>query len=353
MQVLLQKVSECTERLGLSDIHVHAGCPIYLRVNGQMALLSEDCAAADDVWAFAEHFMTSELKQRWLNEKSLDLGVEHDGCRYRANFYFESGQPAVALRKIEKRAPTLEELGMPPSVGPALAARHGLVLLTGATGAGKSTSLAAMVNHVLSTRAVHLLTIEDPVEFRFHSRRSLVSQREIGVDAVCFKSALRAAFREDPDLILIGEMRDVETISLALSAAETGHLVLATLHTSSCAGAVGRIVDAFPSGARDQVRTQLADGLQMVVNQRLLSRADGNGRVAAFEVLLANNAVRNLIRENKVHQLTGVIETAGSQGMISMRKALAALRAAGAVFDESPVDPDACRAADDRRGGTA
>lgn len=351
MQVLLQTISKCSGRSGLSDIHVHGGRPIHLRVDGRVVLLSEDRVAEDDVWAFAEHFMTSELKRRWLHEKSLDLGVEHDGCRYRANFYFESGRPAVALRKLESRVPTLEELGMPPSVGSALAAPHGLVLLTGATGAGKSTSLAAMVNHVLSTRAVHLLTIEDPVEFRFRSRRSLVSQREIGVDAVCFKSALRAAFREDPDLILIGEMRDLETISLALSAAETGHLVLATLHTSSCAGAVGRIVDAFPSGARNQVRAQLAGSLQLIVNQRLLRRA-GGGRVAAFEVLLANSAVRNLIRENKAHQLPGVMDTAGSQGMISMSRALAALRAAGAVLDKPPGDPNVHRSPDDRRERT-
>ena len=352
MQVLLKKISECAEQPGLSDIHVHGGRPIYLRVNGQMSPLSEDCVAADDVRAFAERFMTPELKQRWLNEKSLDLGVEHDGYRYRANFYFESGRPAMTLRKIEDLVPALDDLGMPSSVGSTLAASHGLVLLTGATGAGKSTSLAAMVNHVVSTRAVHLLTIEDPIEFRFDSRRSLVSQREIGVDAVCFKSALRAAFREDPDLILIGEMRDLETISLALSAAETGHLVLATLHTSSCAGAVSRIVDAFPSRSRDQARVRLAEGLRMVINQRLLRRADGNGRVAAFEVLLASSAVRNLIRENKTYQLPGVIDTAGSQGMVSMRKALETLRAAGVVADEPSAAPRIGQAAGGRFGGT-
>ncbi len=331
MRTLLQRVLECADRSGLSDIHLHSGCPIYLRVNGEMGLLSEELVTADEVWAFAEHCMTPELKQRWLDEKSLDFSVECGESRYRANFYFESKRPAAVLRKTENAAPTLKEIGMPPSVGEALTATHGLVLLTGATGSGKSTSLAAMVNHILDTRAVHVLTIEDPVEFRFRSRRSLISQREVGVDALCFVSALRAAFREDPNVILIGEMRDFETVSLALSAAETGHLVLATLHTASCTGAVSRIVDVFPIGSREQVRVQLADSLQMVVNQRLLRRADGNGRVAAFEVLLANDAVRNLIRENKVYQLPGVMDLARSQGMVPMHTALASLRVAGVI----------------------
>ena len=330
MQTLFQRISELADLPGLSDVHVHSGYPVYLRVNGEMGSQSSNVSSERDVWEFCEQCMSSELKKRWLEEKSLDLAVECGG-RYRANFYFESKRPAAVLRRIEDAVPTLEEVGVPSCVYKALAASHGLVLLTGATGCGKSTSLAAMVNQVLSTRAVHVLTIEDPIEFRFRSRRSLISQREIGVDAPCFASALRAAFREDPDVILIGEMRDFETISLALGAAETGHLVLATLHTSSCAGAVSRVVDVFPPGSREQARVQLANSLRMVVNQRLLPRVDGSGRVAAFEVLLANDAVHNLIRDNKVYQLPGVIDTARAQGMVSMRASLASLRAAGLI----------------------
>ena len=318
---------------------MHSGSRIYLRVHGEMVVLSSRMSTESEVWEFCEQCMTPELKSRWFREKSLDFGIKC-GERYRANFYFESRCPAVVLRRVGTAAPTFEKIGMPSCIRTILAAPHGLILLTGATGCGKSTSLAAMVNHVLSTRAVHVLTIEDPIEFRFRSQRSLISQREVGVDAPCFASALRAAFREDPDVILIGEMRDLETISLALTAAEAGHLVLATLHTSSCAGAVSRIVDAFPADSREQARVQLAGSLRMVVNQRLLPRIDQSGRVAAFEVLLANDAVHNLVRENKIHQLPGVIETARAQGMVSIRSSLMSLRAAG-VIDNKWVEDSA------------
>ncbi len=304
-----------------------------------MCLCAGDNVSTDELWQFAEHCMTPELKQRWLRERSIDFSIECGGCRYRANFYFESTRPAVALRRLAKVVPDIEELGMPPAIQAALAIGDGLILLTGATGAGKSTSMAAMANHVLDIRAVHLLTIEDPIEFFFQSRRSLVTQREVGTDVPSFSSALRAAFREDPDVILIGEMRDPETIALALTTAETGHLVLATLHTSSCAGAVTRIVDIFPPQSRDQVRVQLAESLRIVVNQRLLERVDGDGRVAAFEVLSATDAVRNLIRENKIHQLRNVMDTACAQGMLSMRRALESLCAAGTI-DKAQMDAE-------------
>ena len=343
MKGLQQAILECADYSGLSDIHIHSDCPVYLRVNGQMRIFSRNAVAADELWAFTEHYLTSELKRLWLNKKSIDLSIECGNCRYRANFYFESKQPAVVLRKIAKIAPQLQDLGVPSSVNRALATSHGLILLTGATGSGKSTSLAAMVNHILSTRAIHLLTIEDPIEFFFHSQRSLVSQREVGIDVLCFASALRAAFREDPDVILIGEMRDLETISLALTAAETGHLVLATLHTANCVGTVNRIVDAFPAGSRDQARTQLADSLQMVVGQRLLNRVDRSGRVAAFEVLLASDAVRNLIRSNKTHQLQSVMDTSHAQGMVSMRVALESLQSSGVIDDGYIICEDASK----------
>ena len=339
MQTLVERITELSDRSGLSDVHLHADHPVYLRVEGQIRPCSGASVSADELRRFAEHYMTPELKQRWLHEKSVDFSIECGGCRYRANFYFESAQPAAALRRLAKAVPNIEELGMPSAIGAALEAANGLILLTGATGSGKSTSLAAMVSRILDIRAVHLLTIEDPVEFFFRSRRSLVSQREVGTDAPSFSSALRAAFREDPDVILIGEMRDPETIGLALTTAETGHLVLATLHTSSCAGAVSRIVDVFPSRSRDQVRVQLAESLRIVINQRLLNRADGNGRVAAFEVLFATDAVRNLIRENKIYQLRNVMDTARAQGMLSMRGALMSLHAAGTI-DRAQLDAE-------------
>ena len=334
MQKLIEKITELSDRSGLSDVHLHGNHPVYLRSEGCMYRLSDDVVTADEIWHFAEYFMTPELKQRWLDEKSVDFSIQCENCRYRANFYFASAQPAAALRKLAVAAPNLEALGMPPVIKSALASANGLVLLTGATGSGKSTSLASMVDYILDIRAVHLITIEDPVEFFFQSRRSLVSQREVGSDAPSFSSALRASFREDPDVILIGEMRDPETIGLALTAAETGHLVLATLHTSSCVGAISRIIDVFSSEAKDQIRLQLAQSLRMVVNQRLLNRCDDGGRVAAFEVLFVTDATRNLIRENKGHQLHSLMDTSRAQGTTSMRAAIASLYTAGIIGKE-------------------
>ena len=339
MSALLQRVCEYAAHPDVSDIHLRSDNRIYLRIDGEIRPEPADCmVSADELYLFVEHCMSIELKQRWLNDRSLDLGIELGGYRCRANFYFELNRPAAVLRIVSDEVPTLKAVGMPAVISDVLVTHHGLVLMSGATGAGKSTSLAAMVRHILDTRTVHILTIEDPVEFRFNSRRSLISQREVGSDVPCFAAALRAAVREDPDVILIGEMRDLETIELALSAAETGHLVLATLHTASCDGAISRIVDVFPAAAREQVRIQLANSLRMVVNQRLLRRSDKCGRVAAFEVLLANDAVRNLIRENKAYQLPSVMDTACAQGMVSMRSALAALRAAGLIDAEAETE---------------
>ena len=331
MQHLKKRILRYADRQGLSDVHVHVGVPPALRVDGKITVLDESIVSLPEFRHFADRCLTAELLKQWHDDKCLDTDIECEGRRFRANFYFESGNPAVVLRRIRDEIPTLEELGFPDGIRRFLSSGQGLILVTGATGSGKSTSLAAMVDDLLSASSIHVITIEDPVEFRFKLRGSVVSQRQIGVDAHDFTSALYAALREDPDVILIGEMRDTATIELALMAAELGHLVMGTLHASDCVGAVARIVDAFPASSRDCTRTQLAAGLRLVISQRLLARRDQPGRVAAFEVLVATQAVRNLIRENKIVHLASVIETSQSEGMITMAASVQKLYAEGRI----------------------
>ena len=316
---------------GASDLHLSAGQPPLVRVDGEVEALDE--SPLDSDWVRSA-----------LAEVAPDTGpdaapdtAERDFCfelpnvgRFRVNAYRHHRGFGAAFRALPLEVSDMATLGMGQVFRRMADASHGLVLVTGATGSGKSTTLAALLDHINATRRQHILTIEDPIEFVHSSRRCLVTQRQVGRDTPSFAAALRAALREDPDVILIGEMRDLETIRLALTAAETGHLVLATLHTSSAPKTVDRIIDAFPGGERESVRALFAESLQAVVSQRLLPRI-GGGRVAAHEILVATPAVRNLIREHKVAQLQTAMQTSAAQGMTTFEQSLLRLAAEGAI----------------------
>jgi twitching motility protein PilT len=316
-----------------SDVHLSSGfCPA-IRVRGKIVPLEEYAPLTpqqtrDTVYSL----LNDDQRKRFESHKQLDLAYAVPGvARFRVNCFFQRGSVSAAFRRIPHEIPKLDELGLPRVLEELTRKPRGLVLVTGPTGSGKSTSLAAMLDIINEEREEHMLTIEDPIEFLHNHKRCVVNQREIGADAEDFGSALKAALREDPDVILVGEMRDLETMSTALTAAETGHLVFATLHTQSTSQTVDRIIDIFPAQQQAQVRMQLSIGLQGVVTQQLLPTADGAGRVVACEVLIPTPAVRNLIREGKTHQIYSAIQTSGSIGMQTMDAHLAQLVRLGRV----------------------
>jgi len=309
-----------------SDVHWHSGHPPWLRVMGRLAPLS---AETDDVEAISEADLQAVLQatlpprawQAFCQGQEVDAALSWpDVGRYRLNAFRSEHGVGLALRCIHPSVPDLDSLGVPTGVRPLLTG-SGLILVTGPTGSGKSTTLAAMIQHLNMQTASHILTLEDPIEYLHASARSLVTQREIGRDSASFAQALRAALREDPDVLLIGEMRDLETIRLALTAAETGHLVLASLHSRDAVGAVERIIDVFDAAEKALVRTQLSNALRGVLAQTLCARADGQGRCALFECLIATPAVRNLIRENKAAQIASAMQLGASQGMVTFAQA--------------------------------
>ena len=315
----------CARRAGASDIHLGEELPAMMRVCG--ALTPVPCRLNSE----AARQMILELlspEQTRAVEAGRDVDTAFslpDGGRQRVNVYHQQGRLAATIRLLNDAVPTLQSLGLPPVLEKLADLPRGLVLVTGPTGSGKSTTLAAMVGHVNETRPVHILTIEDPIEYVYTPRQALIHQREIGRDAESFSSALRSALREDPDILLVGEMRDRETIAAALTAAETGHLVLSTLHTTGAARTIDRIVDAFPAESQSQVRIQLAGVLRGVVTQCLIPTMDGEGRTAATEILVTTDAVANLIRENKCHQIGGVMQAGGALGMHTLNADLARL----------------------------
>jgi twitching motility protein PilT len=281
---------------------------------------------ADDTRTVLYQILSSEQQKHFELNRQLDFAYALPGiARFRVNIYFQRGSIVAAFRLIPHEVKTLEELGLPGVLRELAQKPRGMVLVTGPTGSGKSTTLAAMIDEVNRTRAEHILTIEDPIEFVHRHKRCIVNQREIGPDAKSFGEALKGALRQDPDVILVGEMRDLETISTALTAAETGHLVFATLHTQSAPSTIDRIIDVFPSEQQEQVRIMIAGSLQGVVTQTLLPTADGNGRIAALEILLPDDAVRNLIRQAKIEQIYSVMQTNTGRGMQTMEQALADL----------------------------
>src|SRR6266536_3137266 len=313
--------------LGASDLHITVGSPPAVRVRGKLeALVGADPLDAETTQALLYRILSTEQQKRLELDKQIDLAHDVPGAaRFRVNVYFQRESLGAALRQIPQDIKSLEELGLPASLLELTTKPRGLVLVTGPTGSGKSTTLAAMIDEINRTRSEHILTIEDPVEFVHEHKRCIVNQREIGVDATGFGQALRAALRQDPDVILLGEMRDLETIAVALTAAETGHLVFGTLHTQSAPSTIDRVIDVFPAEQQQQVRTQLASTLQGVVTQTLLPTADGTGRVPALEVLFPDAAVRNLIRQGKVEQVYSVMQTNASRGMQTLEQSLADL----------------------------
>jgi twitching motility protein PilT len=316
-----------------SDLHVTVAAPPVVRVRGEMERLEGfDLLSSEDTQQLLYRILSSEKQKQLEIKRQLDLSHSIPGlARFRVNVYFQRESVGAAFRMIPDELKTLEELGIPSTLHLLAEKPRGLVLVTGPTGSGKSTTLAALIDEINRNRAEHILTIEDPIEFLHRHKRCIVNQREIGPDATTFAEALRAALRQDPDVILVGEMRDLETISTALTAAETGHLVFGTLHTQSAPSTIDRIIDVFPPEQQEQVRIMIAGSLQGVVTQALLPTADGVGRVPALEVLLPDDAVRNLIRQGKVEQIYSVMQTNTSRGMQTMEQSLADLVQRGAV----------------------
>ncbi len=327
---MLDELVRRARNAGASDLHLAAGAQPVVRVGGALQPLYGQVLQAAALAKDLQQLLPPTAWQELLHSGEVDTAFS-DACgeRYRLNAYRQSGVLAASIRLLQSGVPCCDELGLPAAVQELANLQQGLVLVTGATGSGKSTTLAALVRRINEIRAVHVLTLEDPIEYVHTPKLALISQREVGRDTQSFASGLRSALRQDPDVILVGELRDAETIAIALTAAETGHLVLATLHTQEAAGAVGRILDVLPD--KRQVSTQLAECLQAVVCQRLLLRSDGTGRVAAFEVLIATPALRNLIRDGRTHQLESYIQTGGRFGMQTMAAAVAELKKQGVV----------------------
>lgn len=321
----LKRVSEILEeakKQGASDIHLAPRTPVMFRIDGVLVKMSDEVVKPFEIEELIRPMLTEEQQEILKQEGELDFAYSIAGFnRLRVNVFRQRGTYAMALRLLSFEIPTPKELGVPDSVVDLTSRKRGLVLVTGATGSGKSTTLAALIGVIAKQYAKTIITLEDPIEYLHQHNKSMVLQREIGYDSKTYANALRAALRQDPDVILVGEMRDLETISTAITAAETGHLVFSTLHTNNAAAAIDRVIDVFPPHQQQQVRIQLAGVLEGIVAQQLLPRQNG-GRIAAFEVMLANPAVRNLIREGKAYQLLSVMQTSRKEGMQTMDDAI-------------------------------
>ena len=317
-----QTISQFVNNQGLSDIHIQSGSAISLRINGVIEKQNTELVTVENVLNFLKKNLSKDQFEEFNNKKNLDFALELNENRFRANAYLGYNGCNIVLRKIETKIPDINDLNLPPVVNQQINSDNGLILITGPTGSGKSTSLASIINYINVNKQKNIITIEDPIEFIHKADQSIISQREIGVHATSFANALRASLREDPDVILVGELRDLETTSLALTAAETGHLVLGTLHTSGAPNTIHRIIDMFPSEQQDQIRSQLGSSLKLVMTQKLIRKIDGSGRVGAFEVMVCNAAIKNLIRENKIHQVPTVMQTGLKDGMITMDKSI-------------------------------
>jgi twitching motility protein PilT len=321
-----------TLRVDASDLHLSVGSPPVIRVRGQLKRLDYPTLTGQDTREIVYSILSNDQRKRLETDWQVDFSyaIPNQG-RFRVNTYIQRGVIGAAFRMIPSKIRTIDELGLPAVLHDFVKKPRGFVLVTGPTGSGKSTSLAALIDEINEQRHEHIMTIEDPIEFLHRHKNCIVNQRELGTDAPSFGLALRAALRQDPDVILVGEMRDLETISTALTAAETGHLVFATLHTQDTPQTIDRIIDVFPPHQQQQVRIQLSVALQAIVTQQLLPTADGSGRVAACEVLAITPAVRNLIREGKTHQIYSVLQTSAAAGMQSMDSSLAQLVRQGKI----------------------
>lgn len=328
-------------RGGCSDIHLTFGLPPMARQNGTLAPMPDLAPLDDESLNDYVNEILEDARMGGGEEAFADQDLcytDREGSRNRINIYRQQNHTAVAVRLLNDHIPTLAELGMPAVFQDLSMMKRGLVLVTGPTGSGKSTTLAACIDHINGKRREHIITVEDPVEYLHQNKGCMVNQREVGIDTGGFAQALRSALREDPDIILVGEMRDLETISAAVTAAETGHLVFSTLHTTGAAATIDRIIDVFPPHQQQQIRTQLASVLKAVVSQQLVPKLDSTGRVAAQEILLVTDAVANMIRENKCHQITSVLQTSGRLGMQSMDSCLMALAENKVIARETAVD---------------
>jgi len=321
----------------ISDFHLRAGAPLAYRQTGEIIKVQEVMVTAQDIKDLLSMNCSEHELNKFDKTHELDTSVTLSGLRFRANFYKTIKGPACVCRRVESKIPEMDQFNLPQSLYDIVEFHKGLVLVTGPTGSGKSTTLAAIVNEINKTRTANIITVEDPVEFIHQDNKSIVSHREVGKQTETFAAALKAALREDPDVILVGEMRDLETISLALTAAETGHLVFGTLHTSGAPSTINRIIDVFPPEQQEQIRAQISTSLKMVVTQRLLKTRDGAGRVGAFEIMKCTAPIQNLIREAKIHQIPSIMQTAVRDGMITMEKSLEELAKAG------KIDPGAAR----------
>lgn len=319
-----EKILETAVEQNASDLLISVGYPPTIRIIGQLVpLAKEKKISAEDAEGFAFSIMDEAGKKRFLEEKEIDFSYDFRGkARFRINVFFQKSCVSLALRLVPFKIRTIEELSLPAVLHEFAGKNQGLVLITGASGQGKSTTLAALLDEINHSRSVHIITIEDPIEYVYQPARALIDQRELSLDTRSFSNALRATFRQNPDVIMVGEMRDLETIATAMTVAETGHLVFATLHTNSAAQSIYRIVDVFPASQQNQIRFQLAGSLLGVISQRLIPGI-GGGFVPACEVMMCNVAISNLIRENKNHEIPAVIETSSKEGMISMNRALA------------------------------
>ena len=334
--VILERIFKTTIEKGASDLHLSCGRKPILRINSQLQPIEEeDKLSATDVRELAKSLLTKPQFQRLLKEKGVDFSYNfNDLARFRGNAYFQQGNISCALRLIPSKIPSIEELNLPPVLHKFAKAKQGFVLVTGPSNNGKSTTLASLIDEINHTRREHIITIEDPIEYIFKDDLSIIDQREVYYDTLSFTRALRSTFREDPNVIMVGEMRDPETISIALTAAETGHLVFATLHTNSAAQTIHRIVDSFPANQQQQIKAQLSGSLLGVVSQRLIPSIKG-GLIPATEIMLNTPAVANLIRESKIHEIPVVIETSVEEGMISLNQALAMLVKADKITVEN------------------
>jgi len=323
---LLRELLELTIKEQASDLHLSINHPPTLRMAGRLVpLLKKKKLSSKDTRGLAEALMTKDQFQRFLEKKEIDFSYNFEGRgRFRINVFFQRGVASCALRRIPAKIPTIEELNLPPILHEFTKSSQGFVLITGPSSHGKSTTLAALIDEINHTKACHIITIEDPIEYVFQDDRAIIDQREVYQDTLSFARALRSTFRQDPDVIMVGEMRDPETIATAITAAETGHLVFATLHTNSAAQTIHRVVDSFPPAQQHQIRAQLSGSLLGVVSQRLIPRIRG-GLIPAAEVMIRTPAIANLIRESKIHEIPLVIETSAEKGMISLNRALSGL----------------------------
>lgn len=337
----LDKIFRTAVQYKASDIYITTGSKPILRINGDLVAIEEHTILSKKIAEdYILEILSEKQKEEFARNLDLDFSLEVAGIsRFRVNLFVQRKGIGANFRVIPESVHTIDELGLPDQLRKIAQSGGGLVLVTGSTGSGKSTTLASMIHEInQGPAAKHIITVEDPIEYVHENVKAIIDQREVGTHTLSFQNALRAALREDPDVVLVGEMRDLETISLALTAAETGHLVFATLHTNGAATSVDRIIDAFPTNQQNQIRQQLAASLQAIVWQTLMKTRDGNGRVAGLEILINNNAVANMIRNNKTHQLNSAIETGFKEGMQTMKKSVTDLLEAGIIDEETALD---------------